>query len=205
VPDALVVAESVPQAAPRHPVPASLQLTPRFLRSFKTVALNVSCCPTCTDPLPGLTATLIARVTLASAGSVKPAQPDTPREKNARAAATDVFTLDDALPLEDIWTLSPDWKTPCISAATGHPGGGERCQDAAKLREICRASLAERFSQRYRPKVKIWCCTDGQEICRSLALLPARACAPQQCCAPNPKMVVKEPKWNFTRSAATVF
>jgi hypothetical protein len=39
-PEALVVADSVPQAAPVHPVPLSVQLTPLFCASFVTVAVK---------------------------------------------------------------------------------------------------------------------------------------------------------------------
>jgi hypothetical protein len=40
VPDALVVAESVPHAAPVQPAPESFQLTPLFCVSLVTVAVN---------------------------------------------------------------------------------------------------------------------------------------------------------------------
>jgi hypothetical protein len=40
VPEALVVADSVPQAAPEHLAPESAQPTPLFAESFVTVAVN---------------------------------------------------------------------------------------------------------------------------------------------------------------------
>src|SRR5579859_7513860 len=68
VPDALDVADSVPQLAPLHPVPDKLQVTPLFCPSFCTVAVNGSDCPTCTDAALGETATLIG----SGAGSAPP-------------------------------------------------------------------------------------------------------------------------------------
>jgi hypothetical protein len=47
-PDALDAADSVPQAAPLHPVPDSAQPTPLFAESFATVAVNCCVVPTCT-------------------------------------------------------------------------------------------------------------------------------------------------------------
>ena len=43
--------ESVPQAAPLHPAPESVQVTPLFCGSFCTVALKVCVCPVWIDML----------------------------------------------------------------------------------------------------------------------------------------------------------
>ena len=60
VPDALEVADSVPQVAPEHPVPVSVQVTPLFSASFCTVAVMVWVWPVCTDTATGFTDTTIA-------------------------------------------------------------------------------------------------------------------------------------------------
>jgi hypothetical protein len=66
-PDALVAADSVPHAAPVHPVPLSVQLTPLFCPSFETVAVNICVNPACTPALVGATLTEIAGVTVIAA------------------------------------------------------------------------------------------------------------------------------------------
>jgi len=58
-PEALELAERVPQVAPLHPEPANIQLTPLALLSFATVAVNVAACPVCTEALVGEIATEI--------------------------------------------------------------------------------------------------------------------------------------------------
>jgi len=40
-PEALAAADKVPHVAPLHPAPDKVQVTPRFCRSFVTVATNV--------------------------------------------------------------------------------------------------------------------------------------------------------------------
>jgi hypothetical protein len=52
-PDALEVVESVPQALPPHPAPDSVQATPRFAQSLRTVAVN------CCVPVPASTLALV--------------------------------------------------------------------------------------------------------------------------------------------------
>ena len=49
VPEALVVAESVPHELPLQPAPESVQRTPRLCRSLRTMAVN------CWKPLPAWT------------------------------------------------------------------------------------------------------------------------------------------------------
>ena len=49
VPEALVVAESVPHELPLQPAPESVQRTPRLCRSLRTIAVN------CWKPLPAWT------------------------------------------------------------------------------------------------------------------------------------------------------
>jgi hypothetical protein len=48
---------NVPQAAPVHPAPASVQLTPLFAESFCTVAVKPVDCDTCTDVAVGFIVT----------------------------------------------------------------------------------------------------------------------------------------------------
>jgi hypothetical protein len=61
VPDVLDAVESVPQAAPLQPAPASVQFTPLFWESFVTVAVKL-CVPrpACTFAAVGVTPTAIA-------------------------------------------------------------------------------------------------------------------------------------------------
>jgi hypothetical protein len=59
-PDALLLADSVPQAAALQPVPDSAQVTPLFALSLATVAVNACVSPVCTDAVGGDTATEIA-------------------------------------------------------------------------------------------------------------------------------------------------
>src|SRR2546428_11937818 len=58
-PEALEVAESVPQAAPLQPVPESAQLTPLFCESFCTVAVNGCVALAATEAVGGATLTEI--------------------------------------------------------------------------------------------------------------------------------------------------
>jgi hypothetical protein len=63
-PEALLAAESVPQAAPLHPDPLKVHDTPLFCASFTTVAVNVCV------PLPLRTLAVVgATVTLMAAGA----------------------------------------------------------------------------------------------------------------------------------------
>lgn len=55
-PDALELADNVPQVAPEQPVPVSVQVTPLFCGSFVTVAETLRVCPICTEAVTGLTA-----------------------------------------------------------------------------------------------------------------------------------------------------
>jgi hypothetical protein len=74
VPEALELADSVPQLLPLHPAPESVQRTPRCRLSFRTVAVN--CCvpvPACTLALVGDTLTLM-RVCAALLGALRKAQ-----------------------------------------------------------------------------------------------------------------------------------
>jgi len=48
-PEVLEVADSVPQAAPVHPLPVSVQVTPLLRESFCTVALILCVWPICTE------------------------------------------------------------------------------------------------------------------------------------------------------------
>ena len=52
-PEAVCVAESVPHVAPLHPLPVSVQSTPKLLPSFVTVGVNACVNPFCTLALPG--------------------------------------------------------------------------------------------------------------------------------------------------------
>jgi hypothetical protein len=77
-PDALEVAESVPQALPLHPAPDSVQVTPRFAESLRTVAVN--CCvpvPASTLALVGDTLTLSRVCPLLPGAHKKAASPNT--------------------------------------------------------------------------------------------------------------------------------
>jgi hypothetical protein len=60
VPDALADADSVPQTAPLHPVPDSVQVTPLFCESFCTVAVKACVPPVTTLAVVRDRATLIA-------------------------------------------------------------------------------------------------------------------------------------------------
>src|SRR5271167_2159953 len=53
VPEALVVAERVPQGLPLQPAPESVQRTPRLCRSSRTVAVN------CWEPPPAWTLAVV--------------------------------------------------------------------------------------------------------------------------------------------------
>ena len=55
VPEALKVADKLPQAAPLQPAPVSIQLTPLFCASFCTVAVMLCVWPVCTDADAGFT------------------------------------------------------------------------------------------------------------------------------------------------------
>jgi len=60
-PDALDAADKVPHVAPLHPAPDKVQATPRFCRSFVTVAVNVLVPdPASTLAASGATVTAIA-------------------------------------------------------------------------------------------------------------------------------------------------
>jgi hypothetical protein len=56
-PDRLDVADNVPQAAPVHPAPLNVHVTPLFSVSFFTVAVTLSIFPVCTDAVTGATDT----------------------------------------------------------------------------------------------------------------------------------------------------
>ena len=55
-PDALEPADKVPQAAPEHPAPVNVHVTPLFCTSLVTVAVKLPVCPVCTDAVVGFTA-----------------------------------------------------------------------------------------------------------------------------------------------------
>jgi hypothetical protein len=55
VPDALEVADSVPQADPVHPLPASAHVTPLFWLSLVTVAVKLCVASTATEAIAGET------------------------------------------------------------------------------------------------------------------------------------------------------
>jgi hypothetical protein len=59
-PEALEVADRMPQVVPLQPAPFNVQLTPLFCASFCTVALKACVCPAWTDAAGGVTATAIA-------------------------------------------------------------------------------------------------------------------------------------------------
>jgi hypothetical protein len=59
-PDALAVADRLPQAAPLQPAPDNAQVTPIFCASFCTAAVKACCWPTCTEEVDGVTLTEIA-------------------------------------------------------------------------------------------------------------------------------------------------
>ena len=56
--------DSVPQLAPLHPGPDTLQLTPLFCASFCTTAVKFCDCIGCTAVLAGVTAMLIGATRL---------------------------------------------------------------------------------------------------------------------------------------------
>jgi len=87
-PDALEVADNVPQPLPVHPVPVSAHVTPRFLESPRTVAVNF-CVPTfaCTLALVGETLTVIRDCALLSGA---PGKANSPR--TSRAMGADIHT-----------------------------------------------------------------------------------------------------------------
>ena len=58
--DALDAGDTLPQAAPEHPAPLTVQLTPLLAESFATVAVSVCVCPACTIADAGVTLTAIA-------------------------------------------------------------------------------------------------------------------------------------------------
>ena len=60
VPEALEVADKLPQVAPLQPEPVSFHVTPLFCESFCTVAVIFAVFPVCTDALVRLTAMEIA-------------------------------------------------------------------------------------------------------------------------------------------------
>ena len=63
---------SVPQAAPEHPAPKRVQVTPLFCKSFCTEALKLAAVDTCTEADVGLTETEIesgAAVTVMTAAA----------------------------------------------------------------------------------------------------------------------------------------
>jgi hypothetical protein len=61
-PEALAFADRVPQAAPLHPTPLKVQLTPLFCVSFCKVAVMLCVCPVCTETDVGFTAMEIVAV-----------------------------------------------------------------------------------------------------------------------------------------------
>ena len=64
VPEALELAESVPQVLPLHPAPLNVHVTPLFCPSFETVAVKLCVSPTFTVAVAGATATEIAGATV---------------------------------------------------------------------------------------------------------------------------------------------
>src|SRR3989442_13774733 len=77
-PEALEVAESVPQAAPLQPVPESAQLTPLFCESFCTVAVNGCVALAATEAVGGATLTEIgdgAPPVMATDADLEPSHP----------------------------------------------------------------------------------------------------------------------------------
>ena len=61
-PDALMVADSVPQAVPVHPAPDSVHVTPLFCASFCTVAVTFCVLPGCRETVVGDNVTEMAGV-----------------------------------------------------------------------------------------------------------------------------------------------
>jgi hypothetical protein len=84
-PDALDVADKVPHALPLHPVPDSVQRTPRFLQSCRTRAVN-DCVPppACALALVGETLTVMR-----DCATLPGTTSNTPREERVIAAAMD--------------------------------------------------------------------------------------------------------------------
>src|ERR1700685_3064967 len=83
-PAALGVAANVPQALPAHPEPVSVHVTPRFLVSLRTVAVNF-CVPilACTLALAGGTLTVIRDCAPLSGAPGKPQNHKTRRTVDA--------------------------------------------------------------------------------------------------------------------------
>jgi hypothetical protein len=59
-PDALDVADSVPQVAPEQPAPVSVHVTPLFWESLVTAAVKVVVCVVCTEAVDLFSVTVIA-------------------------------------------------------------------------------------------------------------------------------------------------
>ena len=83
-PDLLEDADNVPHALPVHPAPVSAHVTPRFLESSRTVAVNF-CVPTfaCALALVGETLTVIRDCPLLSGAPGKAKSPRTSRATGA--------------------------------------------------------------------------------------------------------------------------
>ena len=206
-PEVLDAAESAPQVAPLHPVPESDHVTPSPCTLFCTIAVK-TCVPTPAwrFALLGESETLIAGAGGALPALLNPAQPDAASDKSARPAAASVPFLCNLPPLEDIDTLPPDWKSARTLVAFGHPGDSERGHGYRNLCKICIDSVAERFSRRYRSKVKILNCTNGQEPSEQTALCISAAVTPfNQMQHAFLKRFLRGLKRNLTTSAATAF
>ena len=107
-PEALDVAESVPQAAPVHPVPESDHVTPSPFTLFCTVAVN-----TC-EPVPAWRFALLGEretptvFVLFLSALVIPAQPETISKRKAQATAKALLFFRNKSALESIKVLLLD-------------------------------------------------------------------------------------------------
>jgi hypothetical protein len=87
VPEALDPGATVPHAAPLHPAPDSVQVTPLFPESFATIAVNACMVPTCTLAVATDIATEIA-----AGGGVLPPPPPLPLTVPTQPEISDIPT-----------------------------------------------------------------------------------------------------------------
>ena len=113
VPEALDAGATVPHAAPLHPAPDSVHVTPLFPESFATIAVNACVVPTCTPAV----ATDIATEIAAGGGVLPPPPPlplTAPAQPESKVIATRVTTAMErgARPVLDRFTVeSPEGNT----------------------------------------------------------------------------------------------
>src|SRR5207245_827301 len=97
-PEALEVAESVPQAAPLQAVPESAQLTPLFCESFCTVAVNGCVALAATEAVGGATLTEIGDGAVTVVVAAAPVVPKNAAVSPAHRPAVCVVQLGENVP-----------------------------------------------------------------------------------------------------------